>query len=485
VDTSHDDDPALVRARRWRRWVCRAGLLVLALLAVGVGFLLWAHHRISSNLADAVAELDRTDPGWRLEEIEAAREKVPDEENSALRVVAAGKLLPKDWPSRDFPQTIDDIPPQEQLTPDETARLEAELEAVHAAVQIARELADLPRGRHHIEYSPLIVDMELEDQHTARDVAHLLEFDVMRCAQAGNLRQALLSCRAILNAGRSIGDEPLLIPQLIRVVCARVACRKSERVLAQGEPPSDEMEHLQRALADEALHPDYLIAMRGERAADHAVFDALETGKVPVSQVEELQPGWQELGLGWGVRHNLRAEHPLMLSLMTEGVRIVQLPREERAAALRRYEGEIDTLPQTTVLTHLLLPNLPMLIKGSQEKKALIHGTVAALACERYRQKEGTWPEKLTDLVPEYLPEVPTDPYDGKPLHFRRLADGLVLYAVGPDGQDDGGTLERASSVIPGTDVGFRLWDVAERRQPPSPRPAKPEDPLPFPEITP
>jgi hypothetical protein len=29
------------------------------------------------------AEMDRAEPGWRLEDIEAAREQVPEEENSA------------------------------------------------------------------------------------------------------------------------------------------------------------------------------------------------------------------------------------------------------------------------------------------------------------------------------------------------------------------------------------------------------------------
>ena len=77
---------------------------------------------------------------------------------------------------------------------------------------------------------------------------------------------------------------------------------------------------------------------------------------------------------------------------------------------------------------------------------------------------------------PNYLAAVPLDPYVGGPLRFRRLEDGVVIYALGPDGQDNGGRFRRRGELAtnPGWDVGFRLWDVAQRRQP-APIVAKPD----------
>jgi hypothetical protein len=62
---------------------------------------------------------------------------------------------------------------------------------------------------------------------------------------------------------------------------------------------------------------------------------------------------------------------------------------------------------------------------------------------------------------------VPTDPFDGRPLRYRRLADGVVVYSVGDDRADDGGTLADDFPPPAGTDLGVRLWDVPHRRQPP------------------
>lgn len=65
---------------------------------------------------------------------------------------------------------------------------------------------------------------------------------------------------------------------------------------------------------------------------------------------------------------------------------------------------------------------------------------------------------------------MPTDPYDGKELRYRLLPDGAMIYCLGPNLRDDGGTLSRQKPIPPDTDLGFRLWDVKHRRQPPRPK---------------
>ena len=45
----------------------------------------------------------------------------------------------------------------------------------------------------------------------------------------------------------------------------------------------------------------------------------------------------------------------------------------------------------------------------------------------------------LSDLVPTFLEEVPTDPFDGIPLRYKQLIKGYLLYSIGEDGVDDGG----------------------------------------------
>jgi hypothetical protein len=65
------------------------------------------------------------------------------------------------------------------------------------------------------------------------------------------------------------------------------------------------------------------------------------------------------------------------------------------------------------------------------------------------------YPGRLEELVPEFLPEVPIDFMDGKPIRYRRRPDGsFVLYSVGWDGLDGGGD----PSIPPGSKLLLR-WE--------------------------
>ncbi len=59
------------------------------------------------------------------------------------------------------------------------------------------------------------------------------------------------------------------------------------------------------------------------------------------------------------------------------------------------------------------------------------------LALKAYKIRNGTLPDTLDQLVPEYLSMVPVDPFDGKPLRYSR--DKRIIYAVGKDLIDSGG----------------------------------------------
>jgi hypothetical protein len=88
---------------------------------------------------------------------------------------------------------------------------------------------------------------------------------------------------------------------------------------------------------------------------------------------------------------------------------------------------------------------------------ATIRDAQAALAVERYRLTNGKLPSQLSDLVPAFLPSVPSDPFDGKPLRYKTLAKGYVVYSVGDDCVDNGGTEVNSKGYVPGTDITFTV----------------------------
>lgn len=61
---------------------------------------------------------------------------------------------------------------------------------------------------------------------------------------------------------------------------------------------------------------------------------------------------------------------------------------------------------------------------------------MTAVAVKRWSlAHDGKYPSSLLELVPDFLPELPMDPYDGGPIHWD-AASGTV-FSTGEDGIPD------------------------------------------------
>jgi hypothetical protein len=99
----------------------------------------------------------------------------------------------------------------------------------------------------------------------------------------------------------------------------------------------------------------------------------------------------------------------------------------------------------------------PRLTTLHSEAKARMRVLKTALAVARHHAEKRTLPERLDDLVPEYLPAVPRDLFDDQPLRFKRLPRGYVVYSIGPDGVDDGGLERTNANATANYDVTFTV----------------------------
>lgn len=97
---------------------------------------------------------------------------------------------------------------------------------------------------------------------------------------------------------------------------------------------------------------------------------------------------------------------------------------------------------QKEVLDFGLNPHPSSRILNESISKLPLTLTTTALALYRYHQDKNTWPGTLTELVPEYLPAVPMDPYRSPsqtPLQYLNGPAGVRVYSVYEDSQDDKG----------------------------------------------
>jgi hypothetical protein len=146
----------------------------------------------------------------------------------------------------------------------------------------------------------------------------------------------------------------------------------------------------------------------------------------------------------------------------TDGLEAIKSPYPQRIKACEALQPRFRRVPagKGFVISRMLLPTMPLNNYKEARHMATIRAAQTALAVERFRCKnENRLPQSLNDLVPEFVKEVPLDPYDGKSLRYRKLAKGYVVYSVADNGRDDGGAEWRNPKDVVGPPSERRGYD--------------------------
>ena len=458
--------------RRLRFWA----ITILVLVASPFVYFFYHQWLAHLDLSSAIEELDRIDPGWRLRDMEAKRVVPLDEKNSALMVAAIHRSMPKSWMKLQLYREIDDIAPPVRLSSSLADRLRKDLKPLAGMVLQVRKLVEFPSGSYGVSYLNNHIYTFVSAQDCVREVGEMLYVDCWSCIEEGRAEDAFANCHALLNVGRSVGDDPSRICLYLRLNQIHRTVRSLERALAQGTVKPGSLSQLQKALLSEAGENLLLVAMRGERAIYDVTFSSVESRKTPLSSIAPAKSGsiWDELPDYFAVAR-VKHSHAFMLRWYTQAVEACKLAGDDRIVAFQKLKEESEPIlrnPEDHRSLGFAIGLLGLAAHaGDLESRsdAPLVCAAAALAAERFRLDHNRWPKSFAELVSgNYLDTTPLDPYDAKPMRMRSTIDGLVIYSIGPDKKYDGTALDDLTKYDPATKrIEFRLWNPEFRRQPP------------------
>jgi len=93
----------------------------------------------------------------------------------------------------------------------------------------------------------------------------------------------------------------------------------------------------------------------------------------------------------------------------------------------------------------MMLPAIQSLRIKAVRADLEFEATRVVCALKSYQLTHDAPPEQLADLVPTFLPSVNIDPFDGKPLRYRREGKEWVIWSVGSDLKDDNAACTNSS----------------------------------------
>lgn len=264
---------------------------------------------------------------------------------------------------------------------------------------------------------------------------------------AGENDAALRDVETALELSESLKSEPILISGLVRIAILEIAMQPIWEGVNGGKWSDGQLAELQTRLQQIDLLTGYQLSMRGERVFDMALVDYVEdTRKVETlgNDVPGNTPELRDLlydyaPKGWYLLNKVElARMNLELMLPTIDPRERLYHPEKVAAYEDQVIHQIIGHPKM-FLARLIAPA----ISGAAIKFVLgqTDANFATMACalERYKMKNGHYPDALKALEPDFMDAVSHDIMDGQPLRYRRERNSYVLYSIGQNGSDDGG----------------------------------------------
>lgn len=334
------------------------------------------------------------------------------------------------------------------------------LDRQQAGLALLREAAAVPYCSFDrdwsIDTSPL--DMRMPELHPLRHGATLLAYDALARATRKDARGAIDNVAAIFAVARHV-HYPLLLDVLVASAIERTGANALEDVLALGPIEPADLARLKIG-TDDSFRDRLRRTFGMEEAWGLAAFALIATGRGRSS--DELRQAtmlddFGEALLASPVYRVFFLEDDL--ATYRRHMRTMREHAGRAPAAMLDGFAEHDRQLRATrgggILAGLLIPaahRVAFAALDADARRALARTAVAASA---YRAKHGRPPEKVGDLVPDFLPETPLDPFDGRPLRLRKADDGLVIYSLGRDRADDGG--EPWDDANQAGDLTFRL----------------------------
>jgi hypothetical protein len=425
-------------------------VVALVLIALYAAYRYTLHRIVQARLDEirkqgypvTLAELDKwypqVPPGENAADVylEAFKHFAPNQKGDTnLPVVGYAKLPPRGAAMNES---------MKQAVSEYLARNEPALMLLHNAAKVKQSrypvyLADTSGSTSAMRYYSGV-----------RQGTRLLVLEAILRAQSGLAQQAVDSVSANFSLAGSLKEEPLIVSQFTRLACLAVAIDSLEQVVNIAPLSADHLQQLAAGLT-EAEMPDAIFrSFVGEMCSAKSLFEkplgdqltamSSDSDPVPVLFV------YQYAGI--------RQMDYLAFSEVLESYRAAcQSPFPVRLQLARATKLRAERESRWHLVSRSFGPVLEAVVESEAKKIALVRTACAAITVEEYRLANGKLPDRPGEPATGSSAAAFSDPFDGQPLRYKKLAKGYVVYSIGKDGIDNGGT----EGYCPGTDITFTV----------------------------
>jgi hypothetical protein len=392
------------------------------------------------NAWDAVARLTAWMKARTLEDVDAGELR--------WALADAGRLRPCDEPPEDGAEL--------RAAVDQTlARLvdEGLVEATMRGLRSRRSVAPAIEGP--------MVEYEAWEYATMREWAIVMLGLAREDFAAGNIEDGCRKIRSSMEAGRALAYGPMMISHLVATGIRALAPVYVGEWLRSGEVPPEALDLLAEELEAARGWPEIGFMIESERIMGHDTIDHYrrEARHEIMDRIAALPPGDlqgdERRALAREVadfatvgRQNLIGAYDVMMNSLKAYAQAHPADRDLVGRGID-IEHLMESLDVRYDVVKVLVPAVGRAVTKVEQGQVLYDGLRVMVALDRFKRDHAVYPESLNELVPAYLPALPSDPF-AREGAFRYVRvdphgygghGGYLLYCIGRDCEDNGGAL--------------------------------------------
>jgi hypothetical protein len=288
-----------------------------------------------------------------------------------------------------------------------------------------------------------------------RVLCQILAFHACAELALDQREKAFDDIRVIHRLSDSLKNENTLVAVMIRVAVQGLVVEPFWQGWTERRWSERELASLQELFGRVDLLPEIARVMRAERAGVNALVEkygirgnefqlvTMRNERRPTAWRNALhwkmqKLGWKLVPRGWiyqnlvAYNHRIQAFIPPSLQSKPPTLSPAQVNDIKRRV-------EIPSGPYGW-LSQMAIPNIGSALEKVARIQTLVNQARIVCALERCRLARGQYPESLSELVPQFINQLPMDLINGAPMKYRRTNDTrFLLYSVGWNETDDGG----------------------------------------------
>ena len=417
--------------RRLLKWTLRLAIFLLA-----VGLLGWsiANYYVAKSIRTQIAQLRTDHQPLTFAELDAGAPKIAWEDDAAPYYAAALALIHYE---ESFPE-YDQATKTGRITPEMLAEARRRVEANRLVLEMLDRGSGLPGCNSDLglRYG---ISACLPTLNKARGVANAASMRTRLLAFQGQGDQAVQSAISSLGMPRVFDRQPILIAFLVKIGCTAMFCRDVAAVLEHGQPSDKAL----RELGDALSQAEPSLDVRRTFVAERVYFlelsrDLIGGGRslkaedndaapLPLPEAKQMQAG-SGLPLRAMLAQNLPHYQQFAEAAALDWPRMLDAARGIQHT---QFASRFDFFGP------IIIPSFVRAIENTGRVLAEIRSARVAIAIERYRLAHGQLPDSLNQLPASA--DLPTDPFTGQSLIYRKTDDGYCVYSLGETRQDAGG----------------------------------------------